>query len=158
MTDEQPGHIARDVRDVTKVPLAAELVKDNVGSTVTQRNSNFTVVSQDASAAASALYLDPSLQARIVRPPTATSAAAGNTGGIVDGASAIPSGGSEANVKCAHAGKEEFTRPGQASHASHETGRPSHNEGPLVIMSDADKHRPNPDRRKNRMTKQCCTH
>lgn len=47
MADEQPGHIARGVRDVSKVPLAKELVKDNVGSTVKQQdNSKFVVVSQ----------------------------------------------------------------------------------------------------------------
>ncbi|CAN0212411.1 unnamed protein product, partial [Ectocarpus fasciculatus] len=113
---------------------------------------------QDASAAASALYLDPSLQARIVRPPTATSAAAGSTGGIVDGASAIASGGSDVNVKCAEARKEEFTPPRQASHTTHESGGESHNEGPLVIMSDADNYRPDPDRRKNRLPKHCCIH
>lgn len=48
MADEQPGHVARDVRDVSKVPLAKELVKNNVGSTVKhqEQNSKFVVVSQ----------------------------------------------------------------------------------------------------------------
>lgn len=48
MADEQPGHIARGVRDVSNVPLAKELVKDNVGSTVKhqEQNSKFVVVSQ----------------------------------------------------------------------------------------------------------------
>ena len=48
MADEQPGHIARGVRDVSKVPLAKELVKNNVGSTVKnqEHGSTFVIVSQ----------------------------------------------------------------------------------------------------------------
>lgn len=51
MADEQPRHIARGVRDVSKVPLAKELVKNNVGSTVVhqEQNSKFVVVSQVSS-------------------------------------------------------------------------------------------------------------
>lgn len=45
MADEQPGHINRDVRDATRVPLAKDLVRDNVGSTV-KDNSNFNIVSK----------------------------------------------------------------------------------------------------------------
>lgn len=48
MADEQPGHIARGVRDVSKVPLAKELVKNNVGSTVKnqEQTAQFAIVSQ----------------------------------------------------------------------------------------------------------------
>lgn len=45
MPDEQPGHINREVRDVSKVPLTKELVKNNVGSTV-RDNSKFNTVAQ----------------------------------------------------------------------------------------------------------------
>lgn len=45
MADEQPGHINKDVRDVTKVPRAEDLVRNNVGSTV-RDNSNFKAVSE----------------------------------------------------------------------------------------------------------------
>lgn len=61
MADEQPGHIARGVRDVSKVPLAKELVKDNVGSTVTQQNSKFVVVSQVCTLVHSVVYAQSSL-------------------------------------------------------------------------------------------------
>ena len=45
MADEQPGHINRDVRDITNVPQAEDLVRNNVGSTV-RDNSNFKAVSE----------------------------------------------------------------------------------------------------------------
>ena len=62
MADEQPGHIARGVRDVSQVPLAKDLAKNNVGSTVTnqQQRSKFVVVSQVSSCALSLLYLSRS--------------------------------------------------------------------------------------------------
>lgn len=45
MPDEQPGHVNRDVRDASRVPLAKDLVKNNVGSTV-KDSSNFKPVSE----------------------------------------------------------------------------------------------------------------
>lgn len=45
MADEQPGRINKDVRDVTTVPQAEDLVRNNVGSTV-RDNSNFKAVSE----------------------------------------------------------------------------------------------------------------
>lgn len=46
MADEQPALLARGLRDVTKVPLAEELVKNNVGSTVKNQEQQFAIVSQ----------------------------------------------------------------------------------------------------------------
>lgn len=45
MADEQPGRINKDVRDITNVPQAEDLVRNNVGSTV-RDNSNFKAVSE----------------------------------------------------------------------------------------------------------------
>lgn len=45
MADEQPRQINKDVRDTSNVPLAKELVKDNVGSTV-RDNSRFNAVTR----------------------------------------------------------------------------------------------------------------
>ncbi|CAN0070757.1 unnamed protein product [Scytosiphon promiscuus] len=144
--DEQPGHIARGVRDVTKVPLAKDLVKNNVGSTVKhQANSDFTIISQGESAAASTLYLDPSLQGRSVLSTVATPGAA-KTFGENDAQDAC--GSSSVGVHCAAVPPNgQMEKP---------VVRASHKEGPVVFMSDLDNYRPSVDRRKARKRGDCC--
>eukprot|EP00903_Cladosiphon_okamuranus_P011861 g11142.t1 len=158
MADEQPGHIARGVRDVSKVPLAKDLVKNNVGSTVKhqEQNSKFVTVSQEASAAASAHYLDPSLQARVLPSPTASQAKTNASGAGIsvsrenNPGTAFSSGGDDAHVAAAE------TRPaGQAIEAAAKgSGSKTSDKGPVVIMSDADNYRPGASRSKKRKTTQ----
>ncbi|CAM9384133.1 unnamed protein product [Hapterophycus canaliculatus] len=149
--DEQPGHVARSVRDVTKVPLAKDLVKNNVGSTVKdQANSDFTIISQAESVAASARYLDPSLQPRFVSSPTVTSGAA-KAAGKNDASSASDSSDGDTHRATGFEGK--LTPDGQMGKAA---ARASSNEGPVVFMSDPDNYCPKPDRRKARKRGDCC--
>ncbi|CAN0064424.1 unnamed protein product [Pylaiella littoralis] len=152
MADEQPALLARDLRDVTKVPLAKELVKNNVGSTVKNQEQHFVIVSQAASAAASAHYLDPSLQARVQSPLQRATTGAVNTAEENGAAAAtVTSGRDDVKVNGASVVGEEV-RP--AGRAVEETGTTKYNKVPVVIMSDAENYRQDPNRRKRKNN--CC--
>ncbi|CAM9803350.1 unnamed protein product, partial [Laminaria digitata] len=128
MADEQPGRINKDVRDVTTVPQAEDLVRNNVGSTV-RDNSNFKVVSEAEAAVASTLYLDPSIQAAHTSPNKTQNASGRAT--ATPGRDIERTTGEEAARGVGINGSE--IRPaGQVAEATNVV-----REGPVVVMSDA---------------------
>ncbi len=113
-------------------------------------------VQQAESAAASALYLDPSLQARA--SPKASGSMKNDGIGIGTSGTTISSGGGSgvgSNVDDAELETEDVRPPvGRTTEAAN-VAKKDFNQGPVVIMSDADNYRPDPKRRKAKKKKNC---
>lgn len=112
-----------------------------------------------ASAAASALYLDPSLQARLAAP-TKPSGATNNDGVRKETLGATVSSGGDSGVGSKVVDRAEIEidpvrSTGQEAKAAKETNKKACNGGPVVIMSDAENYRPDPKRRKRNRRNKC---